>query len=90
VEWFPIQICLIFCFWLTFVSSEFGVAMQVGQKVKLCRLRDRTSQDVIQHLGKIGIIKGLKPVDGKGIGLVVEFEDQFKTWFFEDELQAAD
>ena len=26
--------------------------------------------------------------DGSGVGVVVEFEDNFATWFFEDELKA--
>jgi hypothetical protein len=34
------------------------------------------------------VIQSFKVVDGQGIGIVVQFEDQFSTWFFEDELQA--
>lgn len=63
--------------------------MEIGQKVKVCRLRDRASQDVIQRLGKSGVIKGFKMVDGSGVGFVVEFEDNFSTWFFPDEVEAA-
>jgi len=25
-------------------------------------------------------------VDGSGVGVVVEFDDKYSTWFFEDEL----
>ncbi|MBF2089294.1 MAG: DUF2862 domain-containing protein [Synechococcales cyanobacterium K44_A2020_017] len=64
--------------------------LEVGQKVRLCRLRDRTSDDVVKRLGKTGVIEGFKMVDGSGVGLVVKFEDdQFATWFFEDELEMA-
>lgn len=61
--------------------------MEIGQKVRLRRLRDRSPQNLVQRLGQIGIIQGFKLVDGKGIGVVVEFEDKYSTWFFEDELQ---
>ena len=61
--------------------------MEIGQKVRLRRLRDRSPQNLVQRLGQIGIIQGFKLVDGKGIGVVVQFEDQYSTWFFEDELQ---
>lgn len=63
--------------------------MEVGQKVRLCRLRDRASKDVVARMGKIGTVQGYKMVDGSGVGIVVEFEDKFSTWFFEDELQPA-
>ncbi len=62
------------------------MALEVGQKVKVCRLRDRVSQDVATRLGKVGVIRQFKMVDGSGVGVVVEFDDQFSTWFFEDEL----
>jgi hypothetical protein len=61
--------------------------MEVGQKVRLYRLRERASKDVVAHLGKTGTIQGYKMVDGSGVGVVVEFEDKFSSWFFEDELQ---
>lgn len=63
--------------------------MEVGQKVRLRRLRDRASQEVINRLGKTGVIQGYKMVDGSNVGLIVRFEDNFSTWFFEDELEAS-
>lgn len=63
--------------------------MEVGQKVKVCRLRDRVSQEVVDRLGQVGIIRQYKMVDGSGVGVVVEFDDQFATWFFEDEIALA-
>ncbi|HHP7243223.1 MAG TPA: DUF2862 domain-containing protein [Elainellaceae cyanobacterium] len=61
--------------------------MDIGQKVRVRRLRDRTSQDVIQRLGQVGVIQDYKMVDGSGVGVVVQFDDKFSTWFFEDELE---
>lgn len=63
--------------------------MEIGQKVKVCRLRDRTSQDVISRLGQMGMITGFKMVDGSGVGFVVKFEDNVSTWFFPDEVESA-
>jgi hypothetical protein len=28
--------------------------------------------------------------DGSGVGVVVKFEDNYTTWFFEDELKPVD
>ena len=61
--------------------------MEVGQKVKVYRLRDKVSAVVVSKLGKVGIVKGYKMTDGSGVGVVVEFEDKSSTWFFEDELK---
>ncbi|HTL88699.1 MAG TPA: cytochrome b6f subunit family protein [Leptolyngbya sp.] len=64
--------------------------MEIGQKVRVRRLRDRVSQQVIKKLGAIGTVRQFKVVDGKGLGMLVQFEDQFSTWFFEDELEQSD
>jgi hypothetical protein len=61
--------------------------MEIGQKVKVYRLRDRVSPAMVSKLGKVGTIKGYKMTDGSGVGIVVEFEDNSSTWFFEDELK---
>jgi len=63
------------------------MALDVGQKVKVCRLRDRVSNEVAGRLGKVGEIQEFKMVDGSGVGLVVKFDDSYATWFFEDELK---
>lgn len=62
--------------------------MEIGQQVKVCRLRDRVSPMIVKRLGEVGTIKGFKMLDGSNLGVVVQFEDQFATWFFEDELRA--
>ncbi|MEM6591693.1 MAG: DUF2862 domain-containing protein [Cyanobacteria bacterium P01_C01_bin.73] len=61
--------------------------MEIGQVVKVCRLRDRVSEEVAQRLGQVGKIKEYKMVDGSSVGVIVAFEDDFSTWFFEDELK---
>jgi Protein of unknown function (DUF2862) len=63
--------------------------MEIGQKVKVFRLRDRVSAIIAQKLGKVGIIEGYKVTDGGGIGVVVKFDDNTSTWFFEDEIKPA-
>jgi Protein of unknown function (DUF2862) len=54
--------------------------MEIGQKVKVYRLRDRVA-------GQVGTVKDFKMTDGSGVGAVVEFTDRSATWFFEDELK---
>jgi hypothetical protein len=61
--------------------------MEIGQKVKVFRLRDRVPNSIAQKLGKIGVIEGYKVTDGSGVGIVVKFEDNTATWFFEDEIK---
>jgi hypothetical protein len=63
--------------------------MEIGQKVKVIRLRDRVSSSIAEKLGKVGIIEGYKVTDGAGIGVVVKFDYDFSTWFFEDEIKIA-
>lgn len=65
------------------------MALEIGQKVKVVRLRDRVSSEVSGRLGKSGTINSFKVVDGRGIGVVVEFDDKYATWFFEDELSPS-
>jgi hypothetical protein len=57
--------------------------MEIGQKVKVYRLRDRVSPGV-ERLGQVGTIQSYKKP-----GLVVKFEDNFTTWFYEDELKSV-
>ena len=63
--------------------------MEIGQTVKVYRLRDRVSAEIAQRMGQVGTIQEYKMVDGSGVGVVVEFDDKFATWFFEDELIPA-
>ncbi|MGB3693068.1 MAG: DUF2862 domain-containing protein [Spirulinaceae cyanobacterium] len=63
--------------------------MEIGQKVQVCRLRDRVAPGILGKLGKVGVIKDFKMTDGSGVGAVVKFEDNSTTWFFEDELRAV-
>lgn len=61
--------------------------MEIGQKVKVYRIRDRVNRNVAGTLGKVGIIKEYRMTDGSGVGVVVQFDDRRSTWFFEDEIK---
>lgn len=62
------------------------MTLEIGQKVKVFRLRDRVSKEIAGRLGKSGVVRQFRMVDGSGVGVVVEFDDNYSTWFFEDEL----
>lgn len=63
--------------------------MEIGQKVRVCRIRDRVSKDVGSKLGQVGIVQDYKMTDGSSIGVVVRFDDDAKVWFFDDELEST-
>lgn len=64
--------------------------MELGQKVKVFRLRDRVASDIMDKLGKVGTIQDFKMTDGSGVGAVVAFDDNSTSWFFEDELKVVE
>ncbi|AFZ36153.1 cytochrome b6-f complex subunit PetP [Stanieria cyanosphaera PCC 7437] len=65
--------------------------MEIGQKVKIYRLRDRLSRrNIAGKLGKTGVIRNFKMTDGSGVGVIVEFDDKSATWFFEDEIKPVE
>lgn len=72
--------------WLIIIQDKF-IAMEIGQKVKVYRLRDRVNRNVAGTLGKVGTIKEYRMTDGSGVGVVVQFDDRSSTWFFEDEIK---
>ena len=64
--------------------------MEIGQKVKIVRLRDALGAGGIQgKLGQTGTIADFKMTDGSGVGFVVKFEDGTNSWFFEDEIKVV-
>ncbi|HEY9748386.1 MAG TPA: cytochrome b6f subunit family protein [Allocoleopsis sp.] len=63
--------------------------MEVGQRVRIRRLRDRVPPAVINKLGQTGTIRDFRMVDSSGVGVLVEFDDKFATWFFEDEVEVS-
>lgn len=67
------------------------MAMKVGQKVKVRRLIDRIPAKMVETIKKNprGTVTGFKPVDGSGVGVVIEFDNNLSTWFFEDEVEPA-
>lgn len=65
--------------------------MEIGQRVKVYRIRDRVSNNIADKLGKIGTVKEFKMTDGSGVGVIVKFDDdRSATWFFEDELKPVE
>jgi len=72
--------------WLIIIQDKF-IAMEIGQKVKVFRIKDRVDRNVAGTLGKVGTVKDYKMTDGSGIGVVVQFDDRSATWFFEDEIK---
>ena len=63
--------------------------MEIGQKVKVYRLRERVASSIIDKLGQVGEIKDYKMTDGSGVGVIIKFDDGTSTWFFEDEIKAV-
>lgn len=63
--------------------------MEIGQKVQVIRILDRVDGDVADKLGKAGVVTGFKMTDGSGVGVVVKFDDNSSTWFFENEIRAV-
>ena len=62
--------------------------LEIGQRVQVRRMRDRVAKTMADRLGKTGIIKDFKVLDGQSIGALVAFDaDNYTTWFFEDELR---
>lgn len=61
--------------------------MEVGQKVRVCRIRDRVIKTIGNKLGQVGTVQGFRATDGSGIGVIVAFEDKTATWFFADEVE---
>jgi hypothetical protein len=61
--------------------------MEIGQKVKVFRIKDRVNGSVASKLGKVGTVKEYKMTDGSGVGVVVQFDDLTSSWFFEDEIK---
>ncbi|MEM6445005.1 MAG: cytochrome b6f subunit family protein [Cyanobacteria bacterium J06642_2] len=62
----------------------------VGDKVRVKKLIDVAQGDVSDHVGKEGILRAFRVVDGSGIGCLVDFgDDEESVWFFEKELTAV-
>ena len=65
--------------------------MEIGQKVKVRRVRDRVPKTMVETIRQnpVGTVAGYKMVDGSDVGVVVRFSDNFSTWFFPDEVEAV-
>ena len=67
------------------------MAIEIGQIVKVRRIRERVPNDVVNQLKQnpFGTVKGFKMVDGSGVGFIVQLDNKTSTWFFEDELETS-
>jgi hypothetical protein len=65
--------------------------MEIGQKVKVRRLRQKMATDVMEKIKQnpMGTVKEFKMTDGSGVGVVVDFGNGISTWFFADEIEAV-
>lgn len=66
-------------------------AVQIGSKVRITRVRDRISSEMVDALkaDATGTVTGFRTVDGKGIGVVVKLSNGQTAWFFDDEIALA-
>ncbi len=67
------------------------MAIEIGQRVKVRRIRERVPNDVVNQLKQnpFGTVKDFKMVDGSGVGFIVQLDNKTSTWFFEDELEIS-
>lgn len=71
-----------------FISSySISKLSFIGQKVCLYKLRTQNAFELIDKIGKIGIVRGLRLTDLNIMVLIVEFDSKTRIWFFEDELR---
>jgi len=61
--------------------------ISVGDKVKVKAIRDRGQNHLL--VGKEGVVREFRVVDGSQVGYVVTFADQSSQWFFANELELA-
>ncbi|CAD5956266.1 hypothetical protein PCC9214_02885 [Planktothrix tepida] len=67
------------------------MSIEIGQRVKVRRIRERVPNDVVDQLKQnpFGTVKEFKMVDGSGVGFIVQLDNKTSTWFFEDELEVS-
>ena len=67
--------------------------MDVGQKVKVSRIRYRKTEEltaaVAEKIGQVGTIEDYKMTDGSGIGYKLAFDDNSSSWYFENEVESV-
>ena len=68
-----------------------AATINVGSKVRITRVRDRISNEMVDSLkaDATGTVTGFRTGDGKGIGVVVELSGGQTAWFFDDEITLA-
>tara|TARA_Y100001970_G_C14248647_1_gene870147 strand:+ start:2097 stop:2321 length:225 start_codon:yes stop_codon:yes gene_type:complete len=67
------------------------IPVKIGSRVKinLSKVRDRIPTSLADQLSsnEQGTVIGYKMTDGRGIGVVVQFKEGGKSWFFQEEIE---
>ena len=73
------------------MSQQAAVTIDIGSKVRVTRVRDRSPAALVELLkaDATGTVTDFRTTDGKGIGVVVELSDGSTSWFFDDEIAPA-
>lgn len=64
--------------------------MEIGQKVKVRGVIDGSMPGkMVKQIQQnpVGTIVGYKMLDGSQVGVVVKFDEELSTWFFEQEIE---
>ncbi|MBJ7364686.1 MAG: hypothetical protein RLZZ89_785 [Cyanobacteriota bacterium] len=71
-------------------QAATSVAITLGTRVTITRVRDRISADLVKLLltDPTGSVTGFKMTDGSGVGVQVKLDAGAQSWFFEDEIAA--
>nr|UNJ15500.1 hypothetical protein [Cyanidiaceae sp.] len=62
------------------------LSFKVGDVVRLSKTLNRTPEEIIEHVGDKGIIKGKKIVKDNIIVLIIELKNYARIWVFTREL----
>ncbi|MEO1132761.1 MAG: cytochrome b6f subunit family protein [Cyanobacteria bacterium J06639_1] len=63
---------------------------KIGDKVRVQKLADISQDGTADFVGKVGVLRAYRIVDGSGVGCLVDFgSSEESVWFFEKELVSA-
>ena len=71
------------------LSEAKMTIIKVGDKVRVRTLAERGQDPVSDRVGKTGIVREFRVVDGSQVGYVITFEDKTSSWYFEKELEVV-
>lgn len=62
---------------------------KIGDKVRVQKLTDIGQDGATDFVGKVGVLRAYRIVDGSGVGCLIDFGNEESVWFFEKELVSA-